>query len=221
MNKSVLVLGSTGLIGRHLVNELIKNDVYKNIILLNRKSISIHHEKTMEFITDFKDISFVKYIIPVNSIFSCLGTTKKKTPNIEEYRFIEHEIPTKIIEAFKEKGLINTVHVVSAIGANAQSKNFYLKIKGELEDKINALEIEKTFIYQPSLLLGKRTNDFRMGERLAEIVLPLMHIFTKGSKAAYHAIKAEDVAKAMIYYDINMFINGSHTLTYNEMQMGL
>lgn len=221
MNKSALVLGSTGLIGSLLVQELLEDSVYKHIILVNRRPSGIIHEKVQEIITDFEQFDFMNDVIPVDTVFSCLGTTKSKTPDLEQYKRIEIIIPKNIIQRCMIKGSLNAVHVVSAVGANAQSANFYTQLKGELEAAISNLEVPRTFLYRPSFLKGKRTNDNRLGERIALFLMPLLDAFFKGKWAKYHSIDAEKVAAAMVYNDVNNFVNGVQILEYDAIQMSV
>lgn len=219
MNKSVIVLGSTGLVGRHLVQLLLKDSVYKNIILINRKSCGIVNEKVTEIITDFSNFDFMQDVIPVDAIFSCLGTTKKKTPSIEQYEFIEITIPQTIIQRAAIKGKLNAVHLISAVGANENSNNFYLKIKGKVERIIGELEVPRTFLYRPGLIIGDRGNDKRWLEQLWFKLTPYVDKLLKGKSLKYHSITANDIATSMIYNDINVFINGSNVMEYADMKM--
>ncbi len=221
MNKTALVLGSTGLVGSLLLEELLKDDIYKNIILIARRSCGIQDAKIQEIVTDFSNYDFMQQVIPVDTIFSCLGTTKKRTPNLAEYRKIEIEIPQTIAQRCLLKGRLNAIHIVSAIGANATSYNFYSKIKGEMEAAISALEIPRTFIYRPALILGNRRNDNRFLEKMGAKLAPIMDSLLSKKMIKYHSIPAQDIARSMLYNDINVFVNGTTILEYPEMQLGI
>lgn len=221
MNKSAIVLGSTGLVGSCVVQELLADGVYKNIILINRRPSGIQHEKIQEIITDFSNIDFMNGLIPVHSIFSCLGTTRKKTPDLQQYRFLEVTIPKTIIQRSMIRGQLNAVHVVSAVGAQKGASNFYIDIKGTLEEELSALEVPRTFLYRPSLILGDRKHDKRTGERIATAIMPIFDKFCKGKWSKYHSIPAKTIAASMLYNDVNVFINGVNVLEYDDMQLGI
>lgn len=221
MNKSALVLGSTGLVGSFVVQELIADGVYKHIILINRRPSGIQHEKVQEIITDFRDFDFMNDLIPVHSIFSCMGTTRKRTPDLEQYRFIEITIPKTVIQRSMIRGQLNAVHVVSAIGAKKGASNFYTGIKGQLEEEIAALEVPRTFFYRPSLILGNRKGEKRTGERIATAIMPIFDKFCRGKWSKYHSIPAQAIAASMLYNDVNVFVNGVNILEYDDMQLGI
>lgn len=219
MNKSALILGSSGLVGSKLVDNLLKDSVYKNIILINRKHCGIQHEKVQEIITDFSNFDFIQDLIPVDTIFSCLGTTRKKTPDLTAYEFIEITIPQTIIQRMMLKGRLNAVHIVSAIGAKETSSNFYIKMKGKMERLISELEVPRTFLYRPAFILGDRGTDKRFWEQAFFKVAPLIDKLLKGKSLKYHSIAANDIAQSMIYNDINVFINGVNIMEYSDMKM--
>jgi len=219
MHKSALILGSSGLVGGEVLQRLLQDDAYHNVIVINRKPTSIRHPKLMEYITDFKDFTFLEEIIPVHSIFSCLGTTKKKTPDLDAYRFIETTIPVTFARRFTIKGSLQAFHYVSAIGAKANASNFYLKIKGESEEALEELKLNQLYIYQPAMIIGDR-KEKRILEKMVGKLSPLMDKMLKGKSLKYHSIEAKQIAQSMLYYDLNMPILGNHTFTYEDMQLG-
>lgn len=221
MNRSAIVLGSTGLVGSCVVRKLLADNVYKNIILINRRPSGIQHEKIQEIITDFSNFDFMNGLIPVHSIFSCLGTTRKKTPDLQQYEFIEITIPKTIVQRSMIKGQLNAVHAVSAIGAQKGASNFYIDMKGRLEEALTSLEVPRTFLYRPALILGDRKNDKRTGERIAMAIMPIFDKFCKGKWSKYHSIPAQTIAASMLYNDVNVFVNGANILEYDDMQLGI
>lgn len=219
MHKSALVLGSSGLVGNEVLQLLLANNAYHNVIVINRKPTSIVHPKLIEYITDFKDFRFIDDIIPVHSIFSCLGTTKKKTPDLEAYKHIETTIPVTFARRFTIKGSLQAFHYISAVGANASSNNFYTKLKGESEGALEELKLNQLCIYRPAMIIGER-QEKRILEKMIGKVSPFIDKLLKDKSLQYHSIEASQLAKSMLYYDLNMPILGNHIFTYEDMKLG-
>lgn len=199
--KTALILGSTGLTGSSLLTQLLTNDNYERIYILNRSKHSVKHPKITEIITDFSDKKDWESIPKVDTIFSCLGTTKKQTSDLVLYRTIEIGIPEKVSRSFFQKGVTN-FHFISSIGANANSKNFYQKIKGEAEERFKAFPISSVYIYQPGFLRGDR-KAFRLGEKFFSYLIPFFDLFCKGKGAKYHSVHVDELAKGMIQHDLS------------------
>ncbi len=197
--KTALILGSSGLTGSFILEKLIIDTDFDKIILVNRKETGIINPKIQEIITDFKDeINFIS-VAKIDSIFSCLGTTRKKTPDLSQYREIEIEIPCKIAKLAMEKGL-QSFHFISSVGASSKSSNFYLKIKGEAEEKLASLKIPHLHIYRPSLLIGPRKEN-RLTEKIFMFTMPIFNPFMLGSAVKYKTMQIENLSKSMIEMD--------------------
>jgi uncharacterized protein YbjT (DUF2867 family) len=192
---SVLVLGASGLIGSHLTGLLLKDNTIDKIYLLVRKPLNINHPRVEERIVDFNNADDFKTKFPqVDTIFCCIGTTQKQVKGDKElYRKIDFDIPVKAAKSGIEKGTGKYI-IVSAIGSNAKSKNFYVQLKGQVEEAIAALPFQSVHIMRPSILLGSR-KEFRLGEKIFQVLLkPLSFLIP----SIYKPIKAEQVAAAMI-----------------------
>jgi nucleoside-diphosphate-sugar epimerase len=197
--KTAIILGSSGLTGSFILEKLIKDNQYVKIILLNRKKSGIENSKIEEIITDFKNEFNLDSIEKIESIFSCLGTTRKKTPDLNQYRAIEIEIPFKIATIGLQKGL-KTMHFISSVGADSKSSNFYLKIKGEAEEKLAALKISNFNIYRPSLLIGPRKEN-RLVEKIFAFIMPLFDPLIFGKLSKYKTMQIENLSRSMISKD--------------------
>jgi nucleoside-diphosphate-sugar epimerase len=197
--KTAIILGSSGLTGSFILEKLIEDNEYGKIILFNRKKSGINNSKIEEIITDFKHELKLDSIEKIDSIFSCLGTTRKKTPDLNQYRAIEIEIPFKIAALALQKGL-KTMHFISSVGADSKSSNFYLKIKGEAEEKLANLNIPFLHIYRPSLLIGPR-KEHRLAEKILMLLMPIFNplMFWRFSK--YKTMQIENLSKSMISKD--------------------
>ncbi|ARK29575.1 NAD-dependent epimerase/dehydratase family protein [Halalkalibacter krulwichiae] len=197
MDKTALLIGATGLIGSHLLQILLAEPTYKKIIVFTRKSIQTTHPKLEEHVLDFDRLEdhFRTINIPIDDVFSCLGTTIKKARTKETMRKIDVDYPLKVAKWTKQLGA-NHFLLVSALNANAQSKIFYSKIKGELEEKVTRIGFQTVSIFRPSLLLGSRT-EFRLGEKAGAMMYSLLPFLFIGSLKKYKAIAGETVALAM------------------------
>jgi uncharacterized protein YbjT (DUF2867 family) len=135
---------------------------------------------------------------PDTSVFICLGTTQKKTPDKKQYQFIDRDIPVTIAQMANQAGCAS-LQVVSAIGADAASNVFYSRTKGEMEQGVSQ-EFSKgpVVIFRPALLLGNRS-ETRIGERIGEFVFRLADPFLRGNASKYRSVEGRDIARAMIY----------------------
>jgi uncharacterized protein YbjT (DUF2867 family) len=192
------VIGASGLIGGFLLQELLANSYFNEVRILVRETLPIQHTKLLQFVTDFNNKTNIEEGVGKGShLFICIGTTKNKVKgNKDLYTSIDVDIPLNVASIAKNNGYSN-VSLVSAVGANSNSSNFYLQLKGIAETKIAALQFKATFLYQPSLLLGKR-NEERIGERIAQLIMPLFNFLFIGKFKKYKPIEAKSVAIAMI-----------------------
>jgi uncharacterized protein YbjT (DUF2867 family) len=147
-------------------------------------------------IGDFNTLSKVIEGIQVDEVFIALGTTQKKTPDKKLYYQIDHDYPILAAKLAKENGA-KAVFLVSALGANAKSSIFYTKLKGETEQGIISLNLEHTYIFRPSMILGDR-KESRPMEKVFIGIFKLINPLFVGSLSKYKGIEAEDIAKAMV-----------------------
>jgi len=193
--KTAVVIGASGLIGKTLVKKLLEDNRYNSIKVFVRRSINISNSKLVEHIVDFDKITDWKSKITGDELYSAMGTTIKKAGSKEAQYKIDVTYQYEFAKAAADNGVMS-YFLVSSFGANAKSKLFYMKIKGELEEKVKLLPFRKIRIFRPSLLVGER-EDKRFGEKAAErllkIVAPLFP-FLKNQRP----IEGDNVARAMI-----------------------
>ena len=201
MGRTALVFGSTGLIGSYLIQCLRKSDSYDKIILFQRKAAATLDSKTEYVQMDFTKLNDYSHIMKGDDVFCCLGTTMHKAKSKPAFRQVDYEYPVEIAKIAIENGA-GGYFLVSSMGAEVKSSNFYLHTKGETEQEIQKFGFHKLGIFRPSLLLGNRTES-RFGERFAQGLLPLFHWILQGNFKKYRAIAASDVAKAMVYVAIH------------------
>ncbi len=196
MGKTAIILGASGLTGSILLNKLLKDDRYKTIKLFSRKKIDGLPSKVIQFTGNLLELKNFKTDFTGDEVYCCIGTTAKKTPNKAMYKAIDFGIPVAAAKLSKENK-IDTFLVVSALGANANSRIFYNKTKGEMEQAVLAEKIEKTHILQPSIIGGDR-KETRIGEKIGLVVFKLFQPFFFGKLKKYSLTKADDIAQAMI-----------------------
>lgn len=195
--KTAILLGATGLTGNLLLQLLLKDKRYVKIILFSRSSSGIVDPKIKEHLGDVVNLNAFKNDFKADEVFCCIGTTKAKTRDKELYKKIDFGIPTKAAKLCKENG-INTLVIISALGANSKSNIFYNRIKGEMEDAVLQLQIPKTHILQPSLIGGKR-EEKRIGEWIFKQLMRVANLVMAGPLKKYKSIHPNDIAKAMVW----------------------
>jgi len=194
--KTALVFGSSGLVGNHVLKELVHNSNYSKIKIFVRSLTEANHNKVEIIKTDFNNLD--KYVedIKGDECFVCIGTTKKKSPDKSEYQKIELDIPKKIAQIAKFN-LVKSFFFISSGYANPKSSGDYLKFKGLVEEEIKNLNFDKIGIMRPSFLLGNR-KEKRIGEKLGVILFKLLTPILVGPLRKMRPIRSEIVAKAMV-----------------------
>jgi uncharacterized protein YbjT (DUF2867 family) len=167
-----LIIGATGATGKDLVNVLLQDPDYTEVVIFVRRSSGMTHPKLSEILTDFDNLEQVSGSINGDVWFSCLGTTLKTAGSKDKQQHIDYEIPAKFAEIAKRNG-ISRVVLLSAYGASANSNVFYSRLKGQLEEKIDSLGFDSYIVLRPGLLLRKDTD--RAGERLSAGVLRFLN----------------------------------------------
>ena len=194
--KTALVFGSTGLIGRHLLYQLIKNDNYNKIKLFVRSEIDINEPKIEIIKTDFNDLENHKEDIKGDDCFFCIGTTKQNSPDKNEYQKVELDIPKKIAQIARTNS-VNCFIFISSIYANPKSSGNYVKFKGLVEEELKKLNFSNLGILRPSFLMGDRKEN-RAGEKIGILTFRLLSPLLLGPLKKMKPINSEKVAKAMI-----------------------
>lgn len=195
MAYKAILAGASGLIGSHLLDTLLNAQEYDEVLVLVRKELPLQHKKLVQLVINFDKLEEHAKAITGHAVFSCLGTTKAKTPDTELYRKIDHDYPIKLAQLAAKNG-VKQFHLVSSIGANAKSAVFYTKVKGETEEDIQKAGIQTLHIYQPSLLTGDR-KDRRFGEKVFTVLFKVIDPLLMGGLKKYKSIPAATVANAM------------------------
>ena len=194
--KTALIFGSSGLVGKNLLNQIINNSNYSKVKIFVRSSLEISDQKIEVINTDFKDLQKIKNLIIGDDCFFCIGTTKKNSPDKSEYRRVELDLPKKIAQISKSNGIKSFVYVSSGF-ADPKNSGDYLKFKGLVEEEIKSLNFEKIGILRPSFLLGNRKEN-RLGEKIGIFIFKLLSPLFIGPIKKMKPIHSDIVAKAMI-----------------------
>ena len=194
--KTALLFGSSGLVGGHLLNQLIKDTNYSKIKLFVRSVPEISDSKVEIIKTDFNNLENHKEDIKGDDSFFCIGTTKQNSPDKDKYRRVELEIPKEIAKIAKSN-LVNSFVFVSALYANPKSSGEYIRLKGLVEEELKELNFPKLGIMRPSFLIGNR-KEKRVSETIGIFIFKLLSPLLLGPLKKMKPIHSETVAKAMI-----------------------
>ena len=194
--KSAIVIGATGLVGRELLKQLNQIESCEKITAIVRhedaelKSL----KKVQQFILDDFLLLNDEDANGYSHAFSCLGTTLKKAESKQNFYNVDYEMNAHFADLFET----TDTHylLISAMGANAQSKIFYNKVKGELENHIQSLNLKYVSILRPSLLLGERQEQRTLEDMTQKLYQKFSHLVPNTFK--YKPVTAEQVAHTMV-----------------------
>ena len=198
MAKTALIIGSTGLVGSQLLQQLLASSSYSQVVSLSRRQLDFSHPKLISHIIDFENLTHHVELFKGDVFFSCLGTTLKQAGSAAAQRKVDFEYQF-ICAQMAANNAVPHYFLVSSSGANAHSMSRYLKIKGELEQQVKQLCFARLSILQPSLLVGERS-ELRVAEKFGEVVLPLLTRF--GILKRYRPITGEQVANKLLRVSI-------------------
>ena len=194
--KTAIVFGSTGLIGGHLVNQLIQDNYYTKVKVFVRSQTLINNEKVEVINIDFNNLGNHKTEITGDDCFFCIGTTKQNSPDKNDYQKVELDIPKEIAQIAKANSVKSFIFI-SSIYANPNSSGNYVKFKGLVEEELKRLNFSKLGILRPSFLMGKR-KEKRVGEKIGILIFRVLSPLLFGPFKKMKPISSEIVAKAMI-----------------------
>ncbi len=214
MNKTAIVFGATGLIGKELIYHLIKDIRYKAVKVFTRRDLHIEHIKVIEKIVDVEKVEDYSELIKGDDLFICLGTTRRKAGSVKRMEDIDHHLPIKIAKAALLHGVKN-IAVVSSVGADPGARNYYYRIKGNMEMDVRSLEFDRKVILRPSILLGKR-DEFRLLESIGKGFIKTFGFLLNDKRRKYRGVYGKDVAYAMVR-EINN-VNGKEIYESDEIK---
>jgi len=195
--KSAVVFGATGLVGKELINALLENNDFESITAVVRKQLVLTDSKLKQIkLPDFSKLMDLRDRLKAGVFFCCVGTTIKTAGSKEEFARVDLEIP-KNIARLAEALSITSLVAISSIGADANSSNFYLRTKGEMEKAVREIYHGNLKFVRPSLLMGNR-DEFRFGEKVSVAFMKGFGWLFAGPIKKYRGIYARDVAHVMI-----------------------
>ena len=213
MKSTAVIIGATGAVGKEILKEILGTEYYERIYVLGRNSISRlpEDDRLTKIVIDFENMRFDTSILDNADVFASLGTTIKIAGSKENQRKIDVDYTVNFAKLCEEK--VRSFNVVSAIGANSKSKNFYNSLKGELEDKLKEMNLRTLRIFQPSLLISKR-DDNRFLEEIFMKVAPIFQFVLKGKIKKYSPIEVSLLGKVLVRFATEN--KGKGTYTYND-----
>jgi len=193
----IVLVGATGLIGQTLIERAVGRPRYR-LTAIARRAVALPEGARMELLVA-DPAGWGEAIAAVNAqvLVIALGTTWRAAGQDEAaFRAVDQHLVLYCARAAKEAGIKRCI-VVSSVGAAFSSRNFYLRVKGEVEDALNKLRFERLDILRPGLLRGQRGGERRAGERLAILASPLTDRFLRGGNRKYRSVRASTVADAI------------------------
>lgn len=168
-SRSILLAGASGLVGRACLQALLDDPNFERVIVLVRRRLAIDHPnaaKVQQHVVDFRLLDQHPELFKVDQIMCTLGTTIKAAGSERAFREVDYAYPLQLAQLGLQGGARHFL-VVSALGANARSRFFYNRVKGEMERDLLGLDYPSVTVARPSLLLGARS-EFRFGEEVAK-----------------------------------------------------
>ncbi len=211
--KTALIFGSSGLVGGQLLNKLIQNNNYNKIKVFVRSDPQIKDVKLEIIKTDFNNLENHRDDIKGDHCFYCIGTTKQNSPDKNEYRRVELDVPKQVAQIAK-LNFVNSFIFVSSGYADPNSSGDYLKFKGLVEEELKKLNFSKLGIIRPSFLIGNR-KEKRVGEKIGIFLFKILSPLFLGPLKKMKPIHSEKVAKAMIKISSGDF--KQHVFESNEI----
>ncbi len=196
--KTAVIFGATGLTGSLVLKKLIRDERYEKIRVFTRSEPEIKSDKMEVIKTDLENLEQYSDDISGDDVFCCLGTTIKKAGSRDNFKKVDLDWPALIAEIASKNKVPNFL-MVSSIGADSKSANFYLRTKGEAENAVRRNDFHKVVLLRPSMLLGKRS-EFRFFEELGKLVMIPLKFLLIGNLKKYRPINSERVASAMIEF---------------------
>ncbi len=199
MSQSITIIGSTGLIGLKFLENIAEGE-YSEVTAITRRDIPSLSGKHFirQAIHDFSNLESMRPDLKTDVLVCSLGSTIKTAGSQERFFEIDHDIPLSLAKIAREEGC-QTFILVSSMGANAQSKIFYNRVKGQLEEALNEVGFTQLHLLQPSMLLGDR-GESRPGEFIAKLIMqPLTFLIPWKYKPIQAKTLAAKIRKLITY----------------------
>ncbi len=196
MTRIAVVAGYTGLVGRHLLMQLLDDPRYAKVIAVGRREPAVAPENLVWIKSDLTDLAKIGTRLAADDAFCCLGTTLRAAGSKAAFERVDYHMVVDFARAARAAGA-KRMFMVSALSAAPRSPIYYSRVKGRAEQALREAEFDSLHVVQPSLLLGDRSEK-RPGEGIAQMLAPALNPLMFGSLAKYRAVRAEDVAGALV-----------------------
>lgn len=209
MNKAV-ILGATGEVGGHILEEILKRDFYQEVYVLGRQSILElpNDPRITKVLIDFNNLQVPQSLLSNADVFWAIGTDKKTG-------YEKVDLGYAYSFALLCRGQIKSFNLVSAMGANSQSRYRYTRVKGQLEDLLTPLDLGVQRFYRPAMLLAPNRENLKKGDAIAIQFFQKTAFLLRGPLRNWNGIQPQMVAKAMVK---NAMINDPQRINqYTEM----
>lgn len=194
--KTALLFGASGLVGGHLLSTLLRHSAYRQVIAVVRRELPLRHPQLKQLIGDIATLPAQAAALAAEDLFIALGTTRKNSPDPQDYYRIDHDYPLLAARLALEHGA-RSISLVSSMGASVSAYASYLRMKGETERDIIALHAARTHIFRPGMILGER-REHRPFEKGLNLVWRRLNPVLRCRAEKYRAIAAADIAVAMV-----------------------
>jgi len=196
MKKTALLAGATGLVGSALLPLLLASERYAKVIVVGRRPVAVQHPKLVQVVTELDHLETERLRLIADDVYCCLGTTIRQAGSQAAFYKVDFLYVVQLA-ALTAANFAAQFLVVSALGADANSRFYYNRVKGEMEEAVGQTPFRVIHIFRPSLLLGQRATP-RLGERLGAAALALVRPLLRGSWRKYRPVAAATVAQAML-----------------------
>ncbi len=214
--RTALLAGATGLVGRSCLERLLEHPAYERVVVLVRRPTGKSHDKLQEIRVDFEKLDDLSPLPAVDDVFVALGTTIKAAGSKEAFSKVDHDYVVSVARLGKRAGA-RRIAIVSSIGADSVTANFYLRVKAETERDVRGLSYECVEILRPSLLVGER-GERRTGEAFGIALTRAVQGLMVGPLRAYRPIEAREVAAAMVSALVSDDTAGVRIRTYDDIR---
>ena len=217
LKHKITLIGSTGLIGTHFIEEIDPDD-FEIVTAITLRIIPNLENKDFikQSVHDFLDLEKMRQDLKTDVLVSALGTTIKKAGSKGEFMKIDHDLPLEISRIAQEEGCC-TMILISSMGANSKSNIFYSRVKGLLEESLEEVGFEEFHILRPSLLLGKRT-EIRPFEYISKLIMDHLSLLIPEKYKPIHASIIAKTIKNLIMEKntANTFGRAGSSLIFNK-----
>ncbi len=195
MSRTAAIAGASGLVGSLCLKLLLEDESYERVVAVSRRAIAVSHPKLKQEILDLGELG-ARPACECDAAFCALGTTIRTAGSQAAFRRVDHDF-VQAFARWTHAGGAQSFALVSSVGANAASGNFYLRTKGEAEKSVKQEGFRDTHLFRPSLLVGDR-GERRFGESVAAALMLPLQFALIGRLRRYRPTAALDVARAMV-----------------------